>query len=380
MSRWQTGLVTKTLVVGIVASQLLFIAETPVYAGIFSLVSSLFAQEATTSISGDVTSQKMPLLEAPTNANPKAANVVTVTSTTSVDLPNVTAKTATGTTDTTLSSPANPVAQSPTLAAAASTAPASNKISIYTVQTGDTISTIAEKNGISTNTVLWANGLKKTSTISVGKKLRILPITGIEYTVAKGDTLSSISAKYNGDIDEIMAFNNIDKGDPIKLGDIIVIPDGEISSVAASASTKIVTAAKTVASATLGVNVAKADTQAGYYMRPISGGIRTQGNHGDNAVDLADSCGSPIYASAAGDILVSEGTGSWDGGYGNYVVISHNNGSQTLYGHMKDVQVKEGQHVNQGQQIGTIGATGKVQGATGCHVHFEIRDGIRNPF
>ena len=81
-------------------------------------------------------------------------------------------------------------------------------------------------------------------------------------------------------------------------------------------------------------------------------------------------------ASANGDVIVAK-SGGWNGGYGSYVVIQHDNGSQTLYAHMSEVDVYDGQQVVQGQVIGLLGSTGK---STGPHVHFEIRNGIKNPF
>ena len=113
----------------------------------------------------------------------------------------------------------------------------------------------------------------------------------------------------------------------------------------------------------------------GYYMRPIAGGVKTQGLHGYNAVDLASYIGTPIFASADGDVIVSR-YGGWNGGYGNYVVIAHDNGTQTLYAHMSKQIVFGGYHVVQGQVIGYMGSTGK---STGSHLHFEIRGAV-NPF
>ena len=75
--------------------------------------------------------------------------------------------------------------------------------------------------------------------------------------------------------------------------------------------------------------------------------------------------------------MVVARAGGWNGGYGSYVVISHANGSQTLYSHMSKVSAYDGEAVEQGQLIGYVGKTGL---ATGPHLHFEIRDGIKNPF
>jgi len=101
----------------------------------------------------------------------------------------------------------------------------------------------------------------------------------------------------------------------------------------------------------------------------LEGGIKTQGLHGYNAIDIGTPVGTTLYAAAAGQIIIAKHSG-WNGGYGKYVVISHNNGTQTVYGHMSQVIVDEGETVAQGQVIGLSGNTGH---STGPHVHFEIR-------
>jgi len=118
-----------------------------------------------------------------------------------------------------------------------------------------------------------------------------------------------------------------------------------------------------------------ADSSTAYFIRPIVGGIKTQGLHGHNGVDLASSLNTPIMAAASGQVIVAK-EGGWNGGYGSYVVIQHPNGMQTLYGHMNQVLVAVGQNVTQGQEIGKMGRTGE---ATGVHLHFEVRGGV-NPF
>ena len=110
-------------------------------------------------------------------------------------------------------------------------------------------------------------------------------------------------------------------------------------------------------------------------MRPIVGGIKTQGIHGHNAVDLASSYGANIFASADGEVILSRSSG-WNGGYGQYIILKHDNGTQTVYGHLSQDFVSIGDHVSQGQIIGKMGRSGH---ATGVHLHFEIR-GAKNPF
>ena len=82
-----------------------------------------------------------------------------------------------------------------------------------------------------------------------------------------------------------------------------------------------------------------------------------------------------MAAAAAGEVLIARVSG-WNGGYGLMVVISHPNGTQTLYGHLSKVDVVPGQYVVQGETIGKVGSTGR---STGPHLHFEVR-GAKNPF
>jgi murein DD-endopeptidase MepM/ murein hydrolase activator NlpD len=116
--------------------------------------------------------------------------------------------------------------------------------------------------------------------------------------------------------------------------------------------------------------------QEGYYSNPLPGAILTQSIHGWNAVDLGAARGTPIHAAADGVVIVAKNNGAWNGGYGNYVVITHDNGTQTLYAHMSHTIVSSGETVSAGQTIGYVGMTGLT---TGPHLHFEVR-GAANPF
>lgn len=244
--------------------------------------------------------------------------------------------------------------------------PKNGTISIYVVREGDTLSSIAKLFKVSPSTILWANDLSSASKLKVGETLTILPVTGVKYTVKKGDTLVSIAKKFSGDALEIANFNGID-GTTLAVGDQVIIPDGEILAPSIAKSTgKVVTAAVKFGSA----------AQIGYYMAPISRYIETQGVHGYNGVDLGAPIGTPIMASAAGNVIVAK-AGGYNGGYGSYVVIQHDNGSQTLYAHMSKVATYGGAAVQQGEVIGYVGSTGR---STGAHLHFEIRNGIKNPF
>ncbi len=238
----------------------------------------------------------------------------------------------------------------------------SDQINIYVVREGDTLSGIAKMFGVSTNTILWANDLKRSNALKVGQTLTILPVSGVRHTVKTGDTLASIAKKYKGDMEEILEFNELSSNAKLATGMIIVVPHGVIEAAPTPTTTK-----KPV--------LAGGPNLGGYFARPISGGLRTQAIHGYNAVDLAAPQGTSIFASAAGTVIIAKEYG-WNGGYGNYVVIKHDNGTQTLYAHMRNVQTSVGASVAQGDVIGTVGNTGR---STGPHLHFEVR-GARNPF
>jgi len=233
----------------------------------------------------------------------------------------------------------------------------------YVVQTGDTPFDIAIKFGINTDTILAANNMRDGDLIRPGDKLIILPLNGIRIKVGAKDTVASLAKKYSGKTEEIIAFNELSPDDKLTVGDFIIIPDGEPLTPVSRPSPKV-TAPKYAKEMTPLDN---------WLIAPASG--RNWGRlHGRNAVDIASPCGTPIYAAAAGKIIVSDGIG-WNNGYGKYIEIQHSNGVKTLYGHSSQLLVNVGDEVGQGQLIMLMGTTGR---STGCHVHFEVR-GAKNP-
>lgn len=250
--------------------------------------------------------------------------------------------------------------------------PNSETISTYTVQPGDSVLAVAKRFGVSENTVRWANNLSKKDVLRVGQTLAILPITGVRHKVQKGDTLETIAKKYKADKTDILDFNDISESGILSIGEVLIIPDGEIATVAVTAKT----GAKSAKIAT-GAGVAKTgvSTSKGYYIQPVvpnGGRIRkTQGFHDRyNAVDIGAPIGTPIRAMADGTVIVTKSPNGYNGGYGGLTIISHANGSQTLYAHQSKISVNVGDRVSQGDIIGQTGNTGR---STGPHLHFEIR-------
>ena len=238
-----------------------------------------------------------------------------------------------------------------------------DKTITYTVQKGDTVSTIAQKFGISADTVRWANDLSD-DTINVGDSLQILPVTGIEYKVQSGDTVYTIAKKLATDPQKIVDFPFNDFANPetfsLVTGQMLIVPDG------------IQPAAQPFIRPQVYIAQGPSATSfsASGFTWPVHGVITQFASWYHMALDLAAPYGTPIVAAKSGTV-VEANTGGWNYGYGNDVVIDHGGGYKSLYAHMEAVNVSPGQQVVGGSTvIGWIGLTGRT---TGPHVHFEIR-------
>jgi LysM repeat protein len=244
----------------------------------------------------------------------------------------------------------------------------SDQIAVYEVKEGDTISQIAHMFDVSVNTIKWANNLTKP--VTKGDSLVILPTTGIKHTVKAGGTIADIAKKYNADAKEIALFNGVSVDTALTTGQEIIVPNVDL---VVEESKK---ATKSIAKASSKSSTVASSGSSNWMNKPVKNGRKTQGIHGHNGIDFGASTGTPIYAVANGTVIIAKDGGGWNGGYGNYVVIKHSNGVQTLYAHMNTVAVTSGESVSQGNQIGSVGNTGK---STGAHLHFEVR-GAKNPF
>jgi len=241
----------------------------------------------------------------------------------------------------------------------------------YIVESGDVLSAIAEKFGISLNTILWANNLNQNSLIQPGQKLIIPPVSGVIHHVKSGDTISEIATKYKGKVEEILSFNEILSEGEIYVGDIVIVPNGTIPAPIIASSPQLVV-----------------PLASSYFICPVAGGCRiTQRLHWYNAIDFSNGkCGEPILAAAGGTVLkvkLTSSTSRWAfSGAGNHLAILHPNGVVTNYGHILTSFVNPGDEVSQGQIIALMGGQPGTPGAglsTGCHLHFGV-SGARNPF
>ncbi len=279
------------------------------------------------------------------------------------------------------------------------------EIKKYTVESGDTISSIAKKFGITQQTVMGENSLTSRSTLRVGQVLTILPVDGVVHTVKRGDTLAAIARQYGlKATDELQRVNQLNSRSTLSIGQSLVVPGGVRT---------VAVAPKPVANAGSSANTKLPPPVTGTYVPTNSGEDHTDEYYGPakfrnqakpapspnanaagmiwpttskrinqyfsgrhSGLDVHGYYDSPLYASDDGVVKVA----NWrTNGYGFGVDIDHENGIVTRYGHASRLFVHIGQRVKKGDVIGFIGTTGK---STGPHLHFEvIVRGVRvNPF
>ncbi|MDE2025353.1 MAG: M23 family metallopeptidase [Patescibacteria group bacterium] len=236
----------------------------------------------------------------------------------------------------------------------------------YTVQPGDTLSTVADKFGVSVDTIKWANDISS-DMLTVGDTLKILPVTGVSYKVQSGDTIYSIAKKFSTNPQKIAdwPFNDFASPETFSLvvGEVLIVPDGiqpsAVLDTGPGGSEGYIARAPAVSV-----------SPSGGWGWPINGIVTQFPSWYHMAYDIAAPIGTPIVATKDG-IVKEVWVGGWNYGYGTHVVLDHGDGYTSLYAHMSAVGVSVGQHVVGGQTVvGYVGMTGHT---TGPHVHFEIR-------
>lgn len=232
-------------------------------------------------------------------------------------------------------------------------------VETYIVQRGDTIESIAEKFGISKDTLMWANGIKNENFLRIGQKLEILPINGVKHTVKDGDTLDSIASKYQASVQDIYDINWLESKN-IKVGQELLVPNGQMPQ-----PKPVIASTPAPAPYVAPTNVGGGGT--GNFVRPCGcGRITNWFSAWHGGVDIAQAGGCTIVAADGGTVTMAR----WYGAGGLQIMIDHGNGFVTLYAHNSSIYVKEGQKVSRGQAIGYMGCTGRC---TGTHLHFGVQ-------
>lgn len=241
----------------------------------------------------------------------------------------------------------------------------------YEVKSGETLSEIAQKFKIDVDTIKWANDLSSDN-VKPGQKIKILPVPGIAHTVKSGDTLESVAKKYDTEQQGIMdfPFNDIPDDFKLKVGMLIIVPDGVLPETKTPAKSKPQPQylAKDPSSGQSSSGPSFSAPGGGSFAWPTSGTITQRFAWYHPGVDIANRAAPAVTAADEGTVIVAGWPDNY--GYGNRVLVDHGNGYQTLYAHLANVYVSTGQRVNKGQAVGKMGSTGR---STGTHVHLEIR-------
>jgi murein DD-endopeptidase MepM/ murein hydrolase activator NlpD len=237
----------------------------------------------------------------------------------------------------------------------------------YTVQSGDTAIKIAEKFGISEESILGGNSFLSNDAgqLWAGTEIVIIPIDGVLHDVVAGDTLEGLAEKYGVPVEDIVNYapNNLEFPYRLHPGTQILVP-GAVREVFFWDPPSIPSSGS--AEAQSGIYVAVPGT--GVFVWPIGGRRITQYYwYGHQAIDVGLVTGTPVYASDTGTVTYA----SWSPYcYGNLIVVNHGNGYESFYAHLNGFNVTPGQTVYQGNLIGWSGNTGC---SSGPHLHFEIR-------
>lgn len=225
--------------------------------------------------------------------------------------------------------------------------------STYTVKSGDAISTIARKFGLGNiSTLIAINDIDNVRTLRAGQKLRIPSMDGLVHSVKKGESLNSISVKYHVSVEELADTNDLTTHQ-LHVGQELFIPGAKMDATSLRKAMGELFTYPIKASWRL-------TSRFGSRKDPFTG---VQSNH--TGIDMACPTGTPIYAAMSGSVVYS----GWSNIFGNYVIINHGNGYQTLYGHMSKILARKGQSVSQGTRIGLVGSTGY---STGPHLHLTV--------
>jgi murein DD-endopeptidase MepM/ murein hydrolase activator NlpD len=228
--------------------------------------------------------------------------------------------------------------------------PPSLRTSSYTVQGGDTLSGIAQRGGLAMDTVISFNGIQDARALKAGAKLVLPNANGLKYRVRRGDSLEGIAHRFGVALNELLDWNSLESS-LIVPGQELFVPGARLSEhdLDRVFGRLFILPARGRLSSRFGV---RSD--------PFTGVSRFH-----NGIDLAGEIGTPVLAAMSGSVSMA----GFNPNYGRYLILSHAEGFQTLYGHLDGFKVRKGARVKQGELIGTMGNSGY---STGSHLHFSI--------
>lgn len=249
--------------------------------------------------------------------------------------------------------------------------------------------------------------LKKEITINLKSGVQqhrlAIPLRFMRYKLKKGDHFYFIATKLSQDPDTLASLNNLASADELKQGDVILVPNArgvfrepneadlgtpsiqvKVPNLLKQLSIKKVSSSKLVETSFdfkfypgRRFDTAERNFFKGVVFRhPLPGarkssdfGWRKDPIHGRSSfhggIDLAAPVGTQVSAASPGEVIFAGNRG----GYGKAVLVRHQYGYVTLYGHLSKIFIKKGQKVDAGELIASVGKTGRV---TGPHLHFEL--------
>ncbi len=208
------------------------------------------------------------------------------------------------------------------------------------------------------------------ATVSLTQPHEEPELISVHHTVEKGQTLYRIAKTYNLTVDELMAVNGIEDAAALKVGQDLLIPGSAKTKPVAEIDAPEPAAPEHAAAPVPKKGPVKVGRAEGSLAWPVRGVLYARfgrkGNEAHDGIDLAAPAGTPVKTAAPGSVLFAGD----QKGYGLIAIVEHENGLITLYAHNRDLRVKTGQKVREGQVLATVGDSGATSGP---HLHFEVR-------
>ncbi|WP_300757705.1 M23 family metallopeptidase [uncultured Brachyspira sp.] len=223
----------------------------------------------------------------------------------------------------------------------------------YIIEEGDNLTVISRKIGANLDTLVSVNKISNANRLRPGQKIIVPNRNGLLYTMKKGESIEDVTERYDVSLKRVLTFNKISDASSIEEGDDIFLPGAKYT-----LDERI---DKFGQMFSLPTTITRISSVFGYRVHPITG-VRTK----HMGVDIPGRLNTPVYAARKGKVIFA----GYSGGYGNLVIVRHDKGYTTYYGHLNSITTKAGANVGVGVMIGRMGSTGR---STGSHLHFEVR-------